>query len=373
MNYKFNLDNYLEDLEEIVNIDSFSKNKEGTEKIAKIFKNKYESLGFTTALHYRESSIGPCLVASNCEGEDADILLIGHMDTVFENGTCEERPFEIKDNIAYGPGVVDMKSGLLNMYYAIEEAYYENSIPKIRIFQNSDEEISSLYSRELIERYAKRSKYVLVLEPARKNGALVYERKGLAKYKVSFKGTAAHPGINPEDGRSAINELGHFIVRASELSNLSLGTFVNIGIVEGGIASNVISDRAVCEIDLRFDSDNEIKRIEDTFNKLINSPINKDIKISIEKLSERPPMGLTKENKELINIIENIGNDLNIDVHGVKTGGGSDANITSYLNIPTVDGLGPVGGDAHSEKEYLEIDSIEERKTLLKEVIKYFK
>lgn len=372
MKYKFNLENYLEDLEEIVNIDSFSKSNAGTEKIAKLFRKKYDDLGFDTELHYKSNEVGPCLVASNCENEESDILLIGHMDTVFEMGTAKKRPFRIENNIAYGPGVVDMKSGLLNIYYALKSLDEEEKLPRVRILHNSDEEISSIYSEDIIKYFAKKSKCVVVLEPARSNGSLVYERKGIAKYKAEFKGIAAHPGINPEKGSSAINELAHFIIKISELSNLEIGTFVNVGIIKGGIASNIISDFAQCEIDLRYDSMKELKRIEDNFKYIIKNPKDENIKIEIKKISQRSPMILNSQNKKIVDIIEKISKENSLNISGVKTGGGSDANITSSLNIPTVDGLGPVGGDAHSEKEYLEIGTIEERMNLLKEVVKYF-
>ncbi|TCO70741.1 M20 family metallopeptidase [Marinisporobacter balticus] len=367
--YKLDLTKYLKELELLVNIDSGSTTPKGIEKVAEFFKNKYAQMGWFVKMHKFDEALGPCLEARNIDQKEIDLLLIGHMDTVFPEGTAKERPFTIKGDIAYGPGVVDMKSALLSMYYVLESLNFNKfeKLPAICVALNSDEEISSIYSKEWIKELAKKSKYAVVLEPARKNGALVKERKGILKYNIEFTGVAAHAGANPQDGISAITELGYWIGELDKLNDLEAGTTVNVGVVSGGTVPNVVAEKANAVVDVRFKTENAMKKVEEAVEKLAKNPKLNGIKINITKPGFRPPMKVSKEMGKLYKIIDGIGETLNIHIEWVATGGGSDANLTAFMGVPTVDTLGPVGGGAHGIHEYLEINSIEPRVNLLRE------
>ena len=369
--YKFNLQNYLKELEYLVNIDSGSRNPRGISKVADFFIKKYLDIGYSVKTHEINEEIGPCLEIENCSSERYDILLLGHMDTVFEIGTAKERPFTIIDNRAYGPGVIDMKSGLLSMYYALKEIY-EKELGKnlsIRIILNSDEEIGSRGSLEIISRAAVKSNVVFVLEPARANGALVLQRKGLGAYDIKFHGIAAHAGIEPQKGASAITEMGRWIVELNILNNYKAGTTVNVGIASGGTARNVVAEEAKIQVDLRFKEIAEMNGIDEAIEDLISNHIIKGVKVDVNKLGMRPPMNPMDTTMKIWSIIKEIGHELGVELDWVATGGGSDANITASLGVPSIDGLGPIGGGAHGQSEYLEIDSIQPRLDVLKKLI----
>ncbi len=367
---QFDLDKYLGELEILVNEDSGSNYPEGVKRICDFFYDKYRNIGWIAKKHNFHDSVGPCLEIKNHDTEEFDILFIGHMDTVFPIGTAGERPFAIKNDRAYGPGVIDMKSGLLSLYYAMELlSLHEKVKPSFCIALNSDEEISSKYSRPWIESLAKRSRYAFILEPGRKNGALVIERKGLSKYNIEFSGIAAHAGVEPELGASAINELGYWIVELSKLTNIEIGTTVNIGVVSGGMKSNVVADKASAEIDVRFKKEEEGILVENKMRQLKVNPRVSKIKVDISRTGHRPPMNPTDKTIELCDLIDEVGEELGTDIKWASTGGGSDANLTAGVGTPSIDGLGPIGGGTHSDLEYLEINTIEPRILLLKGII----
>lgn len=366
-----NLDVYLKELEELVNIDSGSKMPKGVDKVCDLLFKKFEGLNLIVKKHYISDNAGPCLEIRNKDNEDIDILILGHMDTVFGEGESTKRPFTIKNNRAYGPGVVDMKSALLCIYYAIEELIKEESLNKsICIAFNCDEEISSIYSRELLEDLGRKSKYALILEPARANGAFVANRKGVMKYKIEFKGIASHSGNNHKEGKSAINELAHWVINLHKLTDYEKGTTVNVGIINGGSSANVVCPYASCEVDIRVTCKEEADKIDKVINELKNNIYTQGVEVVINGGLKRPPMPMTKEREYLHKIVEEAGKEENINVHWTDAGGGSDGNIVASVGACVADAIGPIGGLAHNEKEYLEIDSIEPSIRLLKNIIK---
>ena len=214
MAVQFDLDQYLKELEFLVNFDSGSRIPEGTAKVADYFTEKFEALGWKVQRHTTSEEVGPCLEITNGQTDHYDLLLIGHMDTVFPRGTAAARPLRIEGDKAYGPGANDMKASLLSAYYALAELGEAGSLKdaSVCLLMNSDEELSSIYSRPLIEKLAQKSDYAVILEPARKGGEMVKQRRGVARYKLNATGIAAHAGVNPQDGSSAINELAHWIL-----------------------------------------------------------------------------------------------------------------------------------------------------------------
>lgn len=364
------INDFLKDLEQLVNIDSGSNNVEGVNKVADYFKDKYIALGWLVKECQYSSDIGKCLEIRNNNEENIDVLIIGHMDTVFPAGTAKERPFYINETRAYGPGVADMKSGLLTAYYAMK-SIHKSALEKLNIciFYNSDEEISSAYSQARIKELAKRSKYAFVAEPGRSDGSMVMARKGLVKYMVEFKGVAAHAGVEPQKGRSAIHEMANWVVDLTKLNNYEIGTSINFGVVSGGTVANVVADKAYAEIDLRYKIKDEMIKFENRVLQLQENPFITDVKVEVHKRGARPPMNPDANTYKLMKTVEDIGKKLDIDIKWSSTGGGSDANFTSELGVPSIDGLGPVGGGCHGVSEYIEIDSIQQSVDLLANVL----
>ena len=370
--FEFSTTQYLQDLAKLVNIDSGSNSPAGVAAVAEFFNQKYREMGWQVTKQQFDSSVGPCLEITNQAGAQFDLLLLGHIDTVFPVGTARERPFTIKDGHAYGPGVNDMKAGALLMYYALRVLHTQAALgdKAICVALNSDEEIGSVFSRPWIEKLAQKSKYVFVLEPARVNGALVKERKGVGRYQLEFTGVASHSGVDHQKGKSAINELGHWIISLHGLTDYQLGTTVNVGLVSGGTATNVVAEHAQAKVDLRITDMEELQRVDATIRKLAEQPKTPGVKVQVTGGVQRPPMNASDATEKLCALVEEIGKRVNVAVKWAKTGGGSDGNFSAALGIPTIDGLGPIGGGSHSVDEYLVIESIEPRFKLLTELIK---
>lgn len=369
---KFDLERYLSDLEYLVNIDSNAGDKEGVQKIAAFFKKRFSKNGWVVKEQYADASLGPCVEISNTTDGQYDMLFLGHMDTVFEAGTAGKRPFKILGGRAYGPGVTDMKSGDLLGAYVIDILENEQSLAplKICLALNPEEEKGSKHVRKWLENLAMRSKYVIVLEHARGDNEHVQERKGLGRYYFEFKGSAAHAGNNPESGRSAITEMAYWIGKLTDLTDFSKGLTVNIGTVAGGKAANIVAAEAEMVVDLRLVSLEQEKIFNDSIASLKEHAKEKEVKIKVSGGITRPPMFLTAETKKFISLVENVSKKLAMPCKWCKAGGGSDGNFSAALGIPTIDGFGPLGGGAHTDKEFLELAAIESAVKLLMEVVK---
>ncbi|KHF41958.1 M20 family metallopeptidase [Halalkalibacter okhensis] len=360
----------LDLLKELVNIDSGSYNKEGVDKVGRVLLPYFMELGFDIQ-RVKQSEVGDHLIICHSERKKPSILIVAHMDTVFEEGTVEARPFSVKDGRAYGPGVIDMKASLVSVIYALRyvKEIGSHAYKDVQIILNSDEEIGSVTSRSIIEKEAIGKSYALIMEPARRDGSVVTERRGSGRFTIEVHGKAAHSGIEPEKGRSAIEELAHKIVKLHELNDHEHGISVNVGIIEGGDAVNTVSAMAIGHIDVRVATLKQAEEMEHKIEEVCSSSDVNGTEIELTGDMRRPPMLKNKKTEELFHIIRNVGAELGIDLKDTKTGGGSDASFTSAMGIPTIDGLGPIGGHAHSEKEYLVISSLTERTLLLAKVI----
>lgn len=365
----FNIEEYIIELEKIVNIESDSKNIEGVVEVADYFYEKYKKLSLNVEKIQKYSEVGPCLKVTNTAEEDYDILFLGHMDTVFPKGTVEGKPFKKKGNKVFGPGVIDMKGSLLSLYYAVKELTSKENSKKFCILLNSEEEIGSKHYGELIERIAEKSRYTLVIEHARPDGALVIERKGSGGYDIEFIGRASHAGSAPEKGRSAISEMAYWINELDKVTDFKKGTTINCGIANGGTAKNVVSERAYLEIEFRIKKVEAVEEIIEKIESLKKHAEEKEIKLKLRGGLNRGPMIFNEKSKKLFEIIKEAGEELKVEIKGVSSGGGSDGNITSCVGSPTIDGLGPIGGGQHSIDEYLELDSVEERIDLIIKII----
>lgn len=365
---------FLEELKELVNIDSYSLDPEGVRQVAQVMRAKFESLGWHIEERNPSDQVGPILIITNKpEAEMYDVLLLGHMDTVFEKGTVAQRPFTMDENYAYGPGVADMKDGVLAAYTVCKSLIDNNELGDLAICVclNPDEEISSRYSRPHIEELGRKSRYAIVLESARINGNLVNERKGIGKYVIELFGKAAHAAVNPDKGAHVINQ---FLLTGAELltwAKPELGTTINIGTIHGGTTPNTVPDYVRIQIDIRYSSIEESKRMDDLMNDLPNRMTIKGVTAKISGGITRPPMPKTEKTLAFCAAIDEICERLGIQAEWASTAGGSDGNFTAALGVPTVDGFGPVGGNGHSVDEQLELPTLMERLELIYETVKF--
>ncbi|OPJ57036.1 M20 family metallopeptidase [Alkalithermobacter paradoxus] len=365
--------NYLDMLKSLVNVDSGSSNILGVNKVLEIIQNKFKQLGGNYEIQIiPQKKCGNHIVINRKGSIFGKILLLGHMDTVFQDGTVQKRPFKIEGDKAFGPGIIDMKAGITSIYFALKviDILYKDDVKTIQMIFNSDEEISSIYSRELIENLSKDCDCVLVLEAGRHNGDVVTSRKGTGKYKIRIKGKASHAGGNLKKGANSIIELCHKLIQISNLTDYETGTTVNVGLIKGGSASNTVPAYSDSVIDVRICTLEEAQKIDENIRKIANEIYIKGTSTIVEGGIKRPPMERKEENVKLYEIAKRIGEELGMSIGQASTGGGSDANFTSALGIPTLDGLGPTGGGVHTEDEYINLNSIVPRTALLTKLIK---
>jgi glutamate carboxypeptidase len=366
----FSLDKYLADLRPLINVDCGTLQTTGIATIAAYFSNEFSALDWNVK-HVDCGIAGSGLeIRNHPEKDHIDVLIIGHMDTVFPVGTAEARPMTVDHENAYGPGVSDMKSGLLNVLYALRnlDKKTQNTL-SICVIMNPDEEIGSLHSEAWIKSVAQQASYVLVAEAARANGALVKARKGMARYRLDFHGKAAHAGNDPHNGRSAITEMAHWILEINKLTNFKSGTTLNVGVVQGGCVSNIVPDHAQAIIDVRFWDNKEYDDVNRQLNTWTQYSHLEGVTITLEREAHKPAMTASKNTKQLMKWVEMSGKAINLDIQWQEVGGGSDANLTAALGIPTLDGFGPIGAGFHSDGEYLQLNSIEPRIKLLQGVL----
>ena len=371
-------DQFISDLETVVNIDSGSHYAEGLVKVAGFFQHRFDQIGWITRRHAFDDGKVPCLEVSNrpFDGDTAalDLLFIGHMDTVFKEGTAASRPFTKDDKRAYGPGVCDMKGGLVTMLHVAEILQQTGAADNVVIAMafNSDEEIGSRVSRPWYESLAKRSRCVFVFEPWRATGERLLHRKGGGVFYVTCHGRAAHAGVAPEEGANAVIELAHQILAVKDLARDEHGTTVNVTVVSGGTAANVIPDFAKASVDVRIAEPDEAQRIEDGFEDLSHHVHTPDVRVEVAGGINRPPMVPSERTRQIWEQIKTIGEAMGIDMRLTTTGGCSDGNFTASLGVPTIDAMGIRGGGAHSLDEYIDLDTIVPNVHLMCEIVKGF-
>jgi glutamate carboxypeptidase len=300
------------------------------------------------------------------------VLLIGHMDTVFSDGTVAERPFRFEDRIAMGPGVSDMKGGLLGGLYALAALRELGGgsiagLPfgRIVFIANPDEEIGSPTSTPHIRAAAAESDACLVLECARASGDFVSARKGIADLRLTIHGRAAHAGVEPEKGRSAILAGAHLVTAIHDLNGRWPDVTANVGVFNAGTRPNVVPDRAELQVDVRGMTRASLEAAIAAVHSLAASPAVPDVTVEVETMASWMPMEKLERSGRLADHVIALADRLGFATKDVATGGASDANTTSGMGVPSIDGLGPVGGADHSPGEYLEVDSIVPRTTLV--------
>ncbi len=363
---------YLADLERLVNIDCGSYTPVGVEEVATFVAGFLAGLGAEVVTHPDpDGRLGPTIVGtvSGSPGAGPSVLLIGHMDTVFDPGTAAERPFRVASGQAFGPGVTDMKSGLLTGLYglrALIELTQGGGLPFERVVfvANPDEEIGSPSSSPHIRALATDVDACFVLECARANGDIVSSRKGTIDLVLTVHGRAAHAGVEPEKGRSAILEAARIVRDLHALNGRWPGVTVNAGVISGGTRPNVVAERCVLEVDVRATDAASQDEAEAAIRALAAATEVPDTTVEVERRARHRPMEKLERSGRLVDHAVAIAGRLGFEVKDTATGGASDANTTSGLGVPTLDGLGPIGGNDHSPAEYLDLASVVPRTAL---------
>jgi glutamate carboxypeptidase len=297
------------------------------------------------------------------------LMLLGHLDTVWPLGTLNKMPFRVRGGRAWGPGVLDMKAGVVMALGALHILLKADQLNRPILFLlNSDEETGSECSRALTESLARTCEAVFVLEPAQGiPGAYKTARKGVARYRLDVHGMAAHSGVDFARGHSAVLELGRQIERASAFTNPARGITVNAGVIGGGTRSNVVPAEAWAEFDVRIGRAVDAARVDRQFRTL--RPFDRKCRLEVTGGINRPPMERTPGTVTLFRRAATIANGLGFELQEAATGGGSDGNFTSALGIPTLDGMGAVGEGAHADHESILLDALVPRTALLAAMI----
>jgi len=357
-------------IKNMVEMESPSHSKPALDKLSQHLAQEFRRIGGKPTLH-PQRKVGEHLQVEFPGGKRGDgsmkpILLLGHMDTVWDIGTLRSMPFLIQKARLWGPGVYDMKAGIAQMMFAIRALQQgAGGLPRpVTVLLVSDEEVGSATSRKLTESIAKKSAAVLVCEPSQgPQGALKTWRKGVGAYTLRVTGRASHSGVDFGAGESAVLELAHQLLAIAQFTDLERGVTVNPGVIRGGTRTNVVPAEAVAEIDIRIKRLEDAAYIEQRFRGL--EPKNKNCRLEVSGGMNRPPMERSAGVARLYELAQRAGEALRIEVRESGTGGGSDGNFTAALGIPTLDGLGAVGEGAHATGESVFLDEIPRRTALL--------
>jgi glutamate carboxypeptidase len=354
-------------IRELVEIESPSDNKPAVDRIAAFLATKFEALGGRTQLHH-SSDFGDSLqIDFGGNASRKPVLLLGHYDTVYPLGTLANMPCKTENGRLHGPGVLDMKSGIALILHAIAalQAWHGGILPRpVTAFLVSDEEVGSHSSRKITEALAKNSAGVLVLEPAAGlRGAVKTARKGVGEYHLRVKGIAAHAGLDPGKGHSAILELARQIAVIAKMNNLRQGVSVNPGVIQGGTRTNVIAAEASVGFDVRIKGAKQASGLDRKLRSL--KPFDKHCKLEMTGSINRFPMERTAGVAALYKKAREIAGHIKWKLDEAAVGGGSDGNFTAGMGIPTLDGMGGVGEGAHAVHEFIVISELPRRAFLL--------
>jgi glutamate carboxypeptidase len=365
-------------LEQLVNHDSGSFTPAGVNRVADLVERDLRSGGWQVERRAHQSgpdepALGDALIGRRRGGLSRSaggrrLLLLAHMDTVFDEGEAAARPFRIEGGRAYGPGVTDDKAGLVAGVEAVEtlcdEAGFED-FESITMMFSPDEEIGSPFSKGIIKELAAEHDVAIGLEAARVNGDLVSARKGIAALEVRVTGRAVHAGVRPEKGASAALEAAHHTIALHRLNHRWQGVTCNVGTVRAGTRPNVVAGAAILELDLRTTSTADFERALAAVSEIVDCQTVEGTHSTLRLLHRHPPMERTAAVMALVEEAQRVARDLGFEVGHTATGGAGDANTTAAAGLPTIDGLAPVGGDAHGPGEWLDLNSVVPRTALL--------
>ncbi|MBQ7795494.1 MAG: M20/M25/M40 family metallo-hydrolase [Lachnospiraceae bacterium] len=355
---------YLKQLEELVNIDSGSHNAVGINCVADRLESWYRELGWNVESIFVGEETGRVLLITNRPADHYDVMYVGHMDTVFPDGTAAARPFRMDGENYYGPGVGDMKNGDVAMYHIAANLPKEvNDKLNIAMVYNPDEEIGSVYSKGVLDSIGRKAAHIFVMESAGQKGARhCFARKGSLCYDIEFHGQAAHAGFMFEvPNASAVLEMGNYIVKLMGLASKDEDTTVNVGVANGGTARNVVADYAKLSVEMRFKKESEYKRLKAAVHEMVGgAPFVEGVKAEIAMERETAPFVKTEKALAYMECMKAVAESLEIPFMEKDRGGLSDANhLAAASDAIVVDGMGPHGALDHSEKEYGYIGSVE--------------
>jgi glutamate carboxypeptidase len=357
----------LEGIRPWVEIESPTTEPDAVNRLVDLVEGEFESIGMQVERMAGRDQRGDHLRARTPWGGDGPgILVLGHLDTVHPLGVLyNQLPLRIDGNRVYGPGIADMKGGA---YLALNAVRYlvskgETTPLPITFVYNSDEEVGSHTSKDLIEETARRAKHVLVCEPGRNGGSVVTARKGSGRFTVSVTGRPSHSGTNHADGRSALTELAHQILKLEAMTDYERGITVNVGVVRGGTRPNVVPGEAMAEVDWRMSTP---ETAEEMLGKILGlQPITPDVAVVVTGQLNRYPYTKNEAIDRLYRHAKGLAAKIGMDLQDMATGGGSDGNFTAAMGLPTLDALGADGADAHTYNEHIYLDQLVPRQTLL--------
>lgn len=360
----------LEFIKWLVNQESMSREAEANRLIAENYGEWLSKIGADVEILCEPHS-GAILIAryNPSNSNEKQLLVVGHLDTVWPTGTLAQRPFRVEDDRAYGPGIFDMKAGAALAAYAlsaIKELNGETKRP-VTFLMTCDEETGSHYSRDVIEDEGRRSHAALVLEPPIPGGIIKTGRKGVGEFEVIIRGRPAHAGNDPRGGISAVTEMAHQILAINTLNDYDRGTTLNVGVIRGGVLSNVIAAEARAAVDLRFETVTEGERIIEAMQHL--SPALEGARIEVRGGINRPPLVRTEDIGLLFDHAKAMAAEVGFTLEEGAVGGGSDGNFIAALGVPVLDGLGVDGAGPHAEHEHIIISDIPRRAAMLTKLI----
>ncbi len=379
----------LELVTRLAEINSGSFHIEGLNKIAEIFKHEYATLNCEQVtmpvdefkdidLHGETKTLplGPVLRFTQRPDAPMQILLVGHMDTVYHREHRFQHTYQSGGDILHGPGVADMKGGLVIMLWALKAFEQLPQASKLgwEVILTSDEEVGSTGSSEILAFRAKKHQVGLVFEPSMdENGTLAGQRKGSAKFTLVMHGKAAHAGRSFEEGRNAICKMAEIIGKINALNTQRPGVTLNIGSINGGEAINIVPDRCICKIDVRFPLQADIEWVESSLTQIVASIEPKTgFRCELHGVSERPPKIFDVKMEKLYNIVKKVGHEIGQEISWKPSGGCCDGNNLAANGLPNVDTLGAIGGKIHSEQEFILIPSLVQRAQLVTNLLVYF-
>jgi glutamate carboxypeptidase len=364
----------IERIRQLVSLESPSDNKRAVEGCTETVAGMAAKLGARVRRH-RQRAFGDVLElrfgpSGGAKTQDAPLMLLGHLDTVWPLGTLAKMPFRIADGRVWGPGTLDMKAGIAMAMTALDILRtIEAEHRPIVMLLNSDEEVGSPVSRSITEKLARECAAVFVLEPAQGlDGAYKTARKGVGDYTVRVKGVAAHAGVDFARGHSAIHELAHQLETIRTFTELDRGLTVNPGVIRGGTRTNVVAAEAEAEVDVRIARAKDAARIEKRFRSL--RVRDRRCVLEVEGGMNRPPMERSRATVGLFHRAQKLAEGLGFRLEEAATGGGSDGNFTAAMGVPTLDGMGAVGEGAHASHESVLLKDLVSRTALLAEMIR---
>jgi len=357
---------FLSLLQELIEQETPSDDPAAFTELFEILKREFSELGFSVEHFEGNTTAGQLLFTpADVDSQKPSQLILGHCDTVWDKGTLQDMPFKMEGNAVFGPGTYDMKAGITMMIEGIRAIKtLDKEMPVQPIFLiNSDEEIGSDESKELITEQAKRAERTLVLEPSLgTEGKIKTRRKGIGEFEISIKGKPSHAGLAPEEGVSAILGLSHIVQQLFRLNDPANGVTVNVGTIEGGERSNVVAAQSKAVVDVRIPTKEDGERILDEIDNL--TPEIEGIELEVTGGINRPPLEKKEANEKLWRVVQDLGQELGLELQEGVSGGASDGNFTN-MHSPTIDGLGAVGEGAHAYHEKIFLEETIKRNALL--------